>query len=101
MSKYFNVTETTINDGSAIEPIDHEMKETPKTDAIYDILTRREIEITKLIVNGCTDKEIAEQLHICFHTVRKHHQHILQKTNQKNMHGLMKFALNNGFNIDL
>ena len=70
------------------------MKEDEKSNTIYDLLTRREIEITKLIVTGCTDKEIATQLGISFHTVRHHHQNILQKTKQHNIGGLMKFALN-------
>jgi DNA-binding NarL/FixJ family response regulator len=76
------------------------MKEDEKQNNIYDILTRIEIEVTKLIVNGCTDKEIAIRLAISFHTVRRHHQNILQKTKQKNIGGLMKFALNNGLNLE-
>jgi len=64
--------------------------------SIYDILTRREIEVTKLIVNGCTDKEIATRLGISFHTVRSHHQNILQKIGQNNLAGLIKFALKYG-----
>jgi len=68
-----------------------------KTDTnIYDILTRREIEITKLIIKGSTDKEIAVQLGISFNTARKHHSNILIKTQQKNISGLIHFALNNG-----
>jgi DNA-binding NarL/FixJ family response regulator len=74
------------------------MKENEKPNHIYDILTRREIEITKLIVNGCTDKEITTRLGISFYTVRTHHKNILRKTEQKNIGGLMKFALNNGLN---
>ena len=74
--------------------------ETETENTIYDILTRREIEIIKLIVNGCTDKEIASRLNISFNTVRRHHQNILQKTEQNNIGGLMKFALKQGINIE-
>jgi len=76
------------------------MKEDEPENSIYDILTRREIEIIKLIVNGCTDKKIAAQLNISFNTVRRHHQNILQKTEQNNIGGLMKFALKHGINIE-
>ena len=63
---------------------------------IYEILTRREIEITTLIVNGLTDKDIAEKLDRSFHTIRSHHKNILRKTSQKNISGLINFARNNG-----
>jgi len=76
------------------------MKENEPENTIYDILTRREIEIIKLIVNGCTDKEIAARLNISFNTVRRHHQNILQKTEQNNIGGLMKFALTHGIHIE-
>jgi len=72
------------------------MKEDKTTNTIYDILTRREIEVIKMIVSGSTDKEIADQLGISFYTARRHHQNIRQKTKQRNISGLMKFALNNG-----
>ena len=76
------------------------MIEREPSNAIYDILTRREVEITKLIVNGCTDKEIATRLDISFNTVRTHHENILRKTGQKNIGGLIKFALNMGIQIE-
>ena len=63
---------------------------------IYEILTRREIEITTLIINGLTDKEIAEKLGLSFYTVRTHHQNILRKTQQKNISGLINLASKNG-----
>jgi len=65
---------------------------------IYEILTRREIEITTLIINGFTDKDIAEKLDRSFHTIRSHHKNILRKTNQKNISGLINFVQNNGLN---
>ena len=67
---------------------------------IYDILTRREVKITQLIINGYTCKEIATQLNISFHTVRSHRHNILQKTEQQNICGLIKFAQSNGLNIE-
>ena len=72
------------------------MEENKTETNIYDILTRREIEITLLIINGNTDKEIATKLNISFQTVRTHHKNILRKTQQKNASCLMQFALKNG-----
>jgi len=76
------------------------MKEDEPENSIYDILTRREVKITKLIVDGYTNKEIATRLNISFHTVRSHRHNILQKTQQQNICGLIKFAQSNGLNID-
>jgi len=76
------------------------MKEDKTENTIYDILTRREVKITKLIVDGYTNKEIATRLNISFHTVRSHRHNILQKTQQQNICGLIKFAQSNGLNID-
>ena len=47
---------------------------------IIDSLTKRELEIIKLIAAGFRDKEIAEYLFISFHTVRTHRKNILKKT---------------------
>jgi DNA-binding NarL/FixJ family response regulator len=77
------------------------MKEDELTNDIYDILTKREIEVAKLIINGYKNNEIAPRLHISFYTVRRHRQNILQKTEQKNLGGLIKFALNKGLTIEL
>ena len=42
-------------------------------------LTRREREVLRLIVDGKSDKEIADALGLKFNTVRNHTQHILEK----------------------
>ena len=77
------------------------MNQDEATNSLYDILTRREIEVLILIVNGFKDKEIADHLNIGFHTARTHHKNIRRKTEQKNISRLMKFALNTGLNIEM
>lgn len=72
------------------------MKESKNAKSIYEILTRREIQIIKLITDGITDKEIANRLNISFHTARTHHRNILQKTGQKCIGGLIRYALEHG-----
>lgn len=47
-------------------------------------LTGRESEILRLLAQGARDKEIADQLGISVHTVKKHVQNILRKLHVKN-----------------
>lgn len=42
-------------------------------------LTNRELEVLKLIINGCTNNEIAKQLNISTHTVKAHVSSLLNK----------------------
>ncbi len=42
-------------------------------------LTQRESEVLKQLVNGLTNKEIAQALDISYETVKEHVQHILRK----------------------
>jgi two-component system, NarL family, response regulator LiaR len=42
-------------------------------------LTDREIEILQLIVHGCSNAEIAEQLFVTVGTIKTHVRHILNK----------------------
>ena len=58
-------------------------------------ITKREIEIIKLITEGNTNTEIAENLFISRHTVHNHRRNILHKLNMKNTAELVKFALSN------
>lgn len=47
-------------------------------------LSKREREIVELIVDGATDKEIGNQLHISPHTAQRHRKNILKKLEFKN-----------------
>jgi DNA-binding NarL/FixJ family response regulator len=42
-------------------------------------LTHREVEVLRLLAQGKTDREIAEELFISHHTVMRHVSHILSK----------------------
>jgi hypothetical protein len=59
-------------------------------------LTEREIEIIKLIKNGLTNKEIAEQLFLSPRTVETHRARILKKLDLKNSLSLVKY-INDSF----
>ncbi len=46
-----------------------------------ELLSKREREVFSLVVDGCTNKDIAERLVISEHTARNHVSHILHKLN--------------------
>ncbi len=60
-------------------------------------LTRREIQILKLISEGLTNKQIADGLFISVRTVETHKNNIMQKLGLKNTAELIKFAIRHGY----
>jgi DNA-binding NarL/FixJ family response regulator len=58
-----------------------------------EILTRREIEVLKLMAEGKRTKEIAEILYISPYTVRRHRSNIMEKLNINNLAELVKYAI--------
>lgn len=62
---------------------------------IEEILTLREIEVLKLIVDGKPNKEISELLFISQRTVEKHKSNILNKLEMKSIVELVKYAIKN------
>lgn len=60
-------------------------------------LTKREIEILKLICKQNSNKEIADKLFINTRTVEGHRNNLMFKTNAKNIASLIIFALQNDY----
>lgn len=58
-------------------------------------LTRREVEVLKLIAAGMTSKEIARALEITFKTVVCHRTHVLQKIDADGIADLTRYAVRN------
>lgn len=58
-----------------------------------EILSQREIEITKLVAQGKTNKEISQSLCVTENTVKVHVKHILNKIKCKNRQQLVAFAI--------
>ncbi|MEM9920608.1 MAG: response regulator transcription factor [Bacteroidota bacterium] len=71
---------------SKINRLGHELK-----------LTRREVEILKLICQQYTSNEIAEQLYLSVRTVEGHRKRLLDKTGVRNIVGLVLFAVKHQF----
>lgn len=59
------------------------------------LLTERELEILKLIIEEYSSEQIAEKLFISKRTVDTHRTNILAKTDSKTIVGLIKFAVRN------
>lgn len=60
-------------------------------------LTKREEEILTLICEQKTNKEIGDTLYISPRTVEGHRRNIIEKTDSKNLAGLIIFAIENGY----
>lgn len=60
-------------------------------------LTRREIDVLRLIVEELTNQEIADKLFISVRTVDAHRRNLLEKTGARNTAGLVRFAIEHGF----
>jgi DNA-binding NarL/FixJ family response regulator len=72
-------------------------KEVNRKDVVFDSLSNREKEVLKLIVQGTTNREIAENLYISVRTVESHRASLLKKMKQKNTAALVKYALEKGY----
>jgi DNA-binding NarL/FixJ family response regulator len=76
----------------ATKIIEGQQKETAASDAGIRDLSKREIEVLKLIALEMTNEEIAKKLVIGKRTVDAHRQNLLNKLHVKNTVGLIKFA---------
>lgn len=61
----------------------------------YEQLSKREVQVLKLVVEGLTNSEIAAKLFVNIRTVETHKTNILQKLQLKNTVELVKFAIKN------
>ncbi len=73
----------------------HHMHAAP--DAEKDVLSPREIEVTKLLVEGLINKEIASRLSISLTTVITHRKNIFDKLGIKSVAGLAIYAVMKGY----
>ena len=62
-----------------------------------DELTKREQEILRLLTQGLTNQEIADQLGLAERTVRFHLRNIYAKLNVRRRSGAVAWALRNGY----
>lgn len=60
-------------------------------------LTRREIDVLKLLVQGCINKEIADRLNIALTTVITHRKNIVAKLGLRSVSALTIYAVMHGY----
>lgn len=61
------------------------------------VLTRRELEVLRLIADGLTNPQIAKQLFVSIDTVDSHRKNLLAKTQCNNTAALVRYAFENGW----
>ena len=65
----------------------------------YGSLSKREVQIVRLILQECTSQEIAEALFISVPTVETHRRNIMHKLDVRNTAGLVKYAMQRGWDV--
>jgi len=78
------------------EPIRSLLLKSFSDSSTKQVITKREKEILGYIVEGFTNKEIADKLFLSLRTVENHRNNLLQKFNAKNTAGLVKLAIEEG-----
>ncbi len=63
----------------------------------YGVLTKREVQVVKLIMQEYTTQEIAERLFLSADTVETHRRNIMHKLDLRNTAGLVKYAMERGW----
>jgi len=85
---------------AVLEPSDNRQGKQVKKRAAagpgIDQLSKREVEVLKLVAVGHTDKEIAEKLYISVKTVESHKYRIKEKLNITRLAEMIRFAIEHG-----
>lgn len=89
----------TYLDNVVKEKIAEEKENIKKQTAYGSTLTRREMDVLKLIAENNTSKEIADKLHLSKRTIDHHRESILSKMEVKNVSALVKKAIEMGLII--
>jgi NarL family two-component system response regulator LiaR len=83
-------------DPSVAQKVVQELRQPPQAPLTEEPLTQREVEILKLVAEGLTNQEIADQLVVSERTVRAHVSNILAKLYLANRTQAALYALREG-----
>ena len=75
---------------------DHKPANTSNITQALQVLTPREIEILKLVAEGYTNQEIADQLTLSIKTVQAHRANVMEKLDLHDITHLVRFAVRYG-----
>lgn len=81
---------------SAINPATEQHRELPQTAKLaqeLQILTPREMEVLRLVAEGRTNQEIANQLVLSIKTVQSHRANVMEKLDLQDITHLVRFAI--------
>ena len=74
----------------------HKPTNNSKLAQAFQVLTPREIEILKLVAEGYTNQEIADQLTLSIKTVQAHRANVMEKLDLRDITHLVRFAVRYG-----
>jgi DNA-binding NarL/FixJ family response regulator len=77
-------------------PHDHNIVHTSSLAQELQVLTPREVEILKLVAEGRTNQEIADQLTLSIKTVQTHRANVMEKLDLRDITHLVRFAIRHG-----
>jgi DNA-binding NarL/FixJ family response regulator len=60
------------------------------------VLTPREVEVLRLVAEGRTNQEIADQLTLSIKTVQTHRANVMEKLDLRDITHLVRFAVRHG-----
>ncbi|MEL6123472.1 MAG: response regulator transcription factor [Bacteroidota bacterium] len=66
------------------------------TSKLHTPVTEREMEVLRLVSEGYTDQQIANQLHLSHHTIHSHRKNLIIKLGAKNTAELVRRAIEKG-----
>jgi len=69
-------------------------------DPVLRSLTKREVEVLRLLAGGLNTKQIAAELKVSVKTVETHRQHVMEKAGTNSVAALTRFAIRHGL-VDL
>ena len=88
--QYFSPTISTLMTDQYVRLSDEAQESSP------NILTRRELQILKLVANGSLNKNIASKLKLSVRTVEAHRVNLTNKLGIKSTANLVKYAISKG-----
>jgi RNA polymerase sigma factor (sigma-70 family) len=75
---------------------DHETMNTASLAQALRVLTPREVEVLRLVAEGRTNQEIADQLTLSIKTVQTHRANVMEKLDLRDITHLVRFAVRHG-----
>lgn len=90
-----------IERSPGVPPGPSDTRETARDNAaLLRLLTPREMEVLKLVAEGYTNQEIADQLVVSIKTVQAHRAKVMEKLGLQNITHLVRFAVRAGLIAD-